>query len=192
MTAILLVFELTQDYKLILPAMLVTILATLSAQLIQKESFTLTIIRRRGLTFGVQGEALLLRRIALRELELQKPAMLFPGDPASRILELARDQSSLDFPVGDGQGKYQGLIVGADVRRALLEQEALPLMVVAELTRNDLPVLTDDANFAIALDAFAAHPAESLPVVDRNGYFLGMLTRRHLMAAYANALGESA
>ena len=91
----------------------------------------------------------------------------------------------------DEEGNYEGMVVGADLRTAMLEREAIPLLLVGELERSDLPTIQPEEPLDLVLDKFALHDAHSLPVLEkREGKALGLITRDALMRRYQQALAE--
>ena len=190
LTAIILVFETTRDYTVILPVMLVAIAATVISQVLMGDSIYTRALREMGVRVGTMSDLTVLRRLSVAQVPLAPAVFTFPGDPALRLLELAEAASSPDFVVTNVDGGYVGVVTGEDVRTALLEREALPLMVVAELLRSDLPTLGADDTLDLVLDQFAIHDVASLPVVDENGRVTGMITRGRLMRTYRQALDE--
>ena len=190
LTAIILVFETTRDYTVILPVMLVAIAATTISQVLMGDSIYTRALREMGVRVGTMSDLTVLRRLSVAQVPLAPAVRTFPGDPASRLLELAETAGSPDFVVTNLDGTYVGMVTGEDVRTALLEREALPLMVVAELVRAEIPTVGPDEPLDQVLDRFAIHDVASLPVVDGERRVLGMVTRGRLMRTYRQALDE--
>ena len=191
LTAFLLVFELTRDPKVILPAMLVAVLAVVVAQALNRDSIYTIILRHRGIPMGSLSDMTLLRRLTVRDVPLASPAIVTLGDPAQRLIDLASDDAVVDYVVCDENGQYQGMIVGNDVRNVLLEREAIPLMIVDELMQSDLPTVTMDETLDTVLDKFSRHEASSLAVLDEAGTVWGIISRVRLMQLYQQTLAQT-
>lgn len=191
LTAFILVFEITRDYQVILPTMLVAILATLVSQLIQRDSIYALYLRQQGIRIGTLADMTLLRRLDVSTVPLTPAVLVGKTDPAQRLLDLAGDYAVHDFAVVDEADRYVGMVVGDDVRTTLLQREAVPLLIVAELMRTDLPTVTRDETLEMVLDKFSRHDVSSLAVVDANGVVKGLITRSRLMARYQNALEDA-
>ena len=188
LTAFLLVFEITRDYRLILPVMIVAILATLVSQRVQRDSIYVAILREQGIRMGTLADMTLLRRLSVSIVPLTPAVLVEPEDPAQKLIDLASEYAATDFAVIDGQDRYVGMVVGEDVRTTLLQREALPLLIVGELMRRDLPTVTREETLELTLEKFARHDVASLPVVDTEGRVKGLVTRSRLMRAYQQAL----
>lgn len=192
LAAFLLVFEVTRDYEVVLPMMLVAIFAMFASQVFGWESIYRSWLRKRGIRFGRFADASLLHRLDVSQVALIAPVTLHPEDPAQRLIDLAEECSVVDYVVVDEHDHYQGMVVGQDVRTTLLQREAIPLMIVGELMRTDLASITPGQRLDVVLDRFAAHDVTSLPVVDAQGQVQGLITRSALMTRYQQALDEEA
>ena len=209
MTAFLMVFEITGDYRTILPIMLVATLATTCSQFIYRDSIYGAWLRERGISMGRFADMTLLRRLRVGDLPLAPAVTVSPDEPASRLVQLATDYAASDFIVTDpattgslgasgefaagGGGDseiYAGMVTADDLRAALVEREALPLMIVAELMRSDLPTCTRGESLESVLDKFSRFEVASLAVVDEDGRVRGVMTRSRLLRQYQQALAE--
>jgi len=188
LTAFLLIFELTRDYKVILPVMLVSILAMTVSQLLFPDSIYSVALRRRGIRHGSRSDMMLLRRLSVSEVPLVPAVSVHPEDPAQRLIELAEQYAVSDFVVLDEQDHYLGMVVGDDLRTTLLQREAIPLMIVAELMREGFPGVSADQTLDRVLDRFSENDVSSLPVLDDEGGVTGLITRSRLMRRYHQAI----
>ncbi|MEM9252331.1 MAG: chloride channel protein, partial [Planctomycetota bacterium] len=161
-TAYLLVFELTGDYKVILPMMLVAVLAMTVAQTLRRDSLYTSVLRDMGVRHGSNADMTLLRRLVVDDIPFQPAVILHPEEPASRLVELLEDYAATDFVVCDEKDHYVGMIVGQDLRTTLLQREAIPLMICGELARTNLPTVKPDETLDQVLDKFSQHDVASL------------------------------
>ena len=90
LTAILIVFEITGDYGLVLPLMLATSLATLLAERIHPESAYTSPLRRRGIHLLRREDIDLLDTVEVRHV------MSWPGTAASRSMTTLEAQEIFD------------------------------------------------------------------------------------------------
>lgn len=190
LTAFLLVFEITQDYKVILPVMLVAIVSTTCAQFLHRDSIYSDFLRRKGIRVGQLADMTLLRRMTVADVPISQAVSVMPSDPAQRLVDLATDHAVNDFVVIDEKQRCIGMVVGDDLRTALVQREAVPLMIVAELMRSDLPTVRQGQTLDLVLDMFAKHEVSSLPIVDANKRVTGMITRSRLLSSYQKQLNQ--
>ena len=142
LASILILFEVTGgvaqgQQNIILPAMLACVVATGTAQLIFRDSvYTLT-LRRRGVRVGSGADLSLLRRLTLEQVELEPVHSVGADDPFEKLLQLTENGAS-DFVVLDRNGTYAGMVIADDIKTALLQREAIPLLTVGEMVRPEL------------------------------------------------------
>ena len=192
LTAILIVYEITRSYEIILPLMLVAVVSTVVSQLISRQSIYTLKLARRGIRMGAMSDLTILRRLSVEDVRLVNPVMVHPDDSAQRLLELSEKHSVGDFVVVDEDRNYLGMVTGVDLRSALVYREAIPLLQVNELQRDDLPVITPDETLDTVLETFTTHGVHCLPVLEDSGggAVLGLITRSALMQRYQDALNE--
>jgi CIC family chloride channel protein len=192
LAAILILLDLTGDYPLALPAMLASILATGTARRIFSESIYTMTLRERGLRTGGSADQILLRRMSVEQVQLDPAPSVSPNDPFQRVLDLSAQMSAHNFPVLDKQGYYIGMLTEDDINIALMEREAVPLLLVTEVMRHDIPFVRNTDDLATVLDIFSRHEVDHLPVclTQSPGKIIGLISRAGLMRAYHSKLVE--
>ncbi|MGD0464605.1 MAG: CBS domain-containing protein, partial [Tepidisphaeraceae bacterium] len=98
-----------------------------------------------------------------------------------------------NFIVVDPDGSYRGMVVSDDIQMALLDREAIPLLVVDEMIRRDLPVVKHTDDLGTVLEAFSRHEVSHLPVTmnSRPNHVIGLISRAGLMRRYQQMLAEA-
>jgi CIC family chloride channel protein len=184
--SVLIVFELTQDYKVMLPAMLACITATGLATLIFPDSIYTMSLRGRGVRVGAGTEGRILRRIFVEQVPLEPATVVQPSDPLQRVLDLMSQMHTSNFVVIDTAGRYQGMLVERDIQTALLEREAVAAMVVSELMRRDIPAVRSSDDLGAVLDVFMRYDVSHLPVsiAGAPDKVIGLISRSGLMRQY--------
>ncbi|MCY2953420.1 MAG: chloride channel protein [Planctomycetota bacterium] len=193
LASILILLELTQDHKIILPAMLATVIATGVARLIFRDSIYTLSLRLRGVRVGTLSDLSLLRRLTVEQVPLEPAMVVRPDDPFQAILDLCDRTGRNEYVVIDGKQRYVGMVVGEDIQTALLQREAVPLLLVRDLMRASVPAVPTGEDLASVLDVFATCNVDHLPVsTSRNsGNVLGVISRSALMKRYQKALEEN-
>ena len=135
----------------------------------------------------------MLRRIDVGSVPLAHALLVNPNEPARRLLELAEHHNAVDFVVVDDEGRYRGMVLAEDLRTTLIQIEALPLLVVAELMRTDIPTTTPDETLDEVMDKFSQYDGEGMAVLDESGSdrVVGVMTRSRMMRQYHMALEAS-
>ncbi len=193
LASILICFELTEDYKVMVPAMLACVVATAVARVLLQDSIYTLGLRRRGIRMGGPADRAILTQLSAEQVTLEPASIVHGGDPFQKILELTATTGATNFVVVDENGEYRGMVVSDDIQTALLEREAIPLLVVNEMTRRDLPLVKNTDDLGMVLEAFAHHEVSHLPVTmdSRPNHVIGLISRAGLMRKYQQALAEA-
>lgn len=192
LTAIVILYEITREPKVILPIMFAAIIATTFAQRLCRDSIYTLKLRRRGVRVGTLADLTILRRITADEVRQTRAVCVQPDDPLQRLLDLAIENEVGDFVVVDEEKGYLGMVVAGDIRTALLQPEAVPLLVVGELMREGVPTISPTETLDHVLDVFARASVASLPMVSAGdtSHVTGLITRQAVMSHYQHELDE--
>jgi CIC family chloride channel protein len=183
--AIILIFELTQSYEIVLPAMLTSIAAYWTARAIRRTSIYEEELRRRGMSWEGSPQERLMRSLAVRDIMVGDVALHPETLPLERIVEIFQGSRELQIYVGDADGRLMGIIELHEVKRILGEEEFTPLLIAADLV-TDIPVVTPDDSLVEVNEKLWLRDMGQLPVVDtdENRRFLGIVTRRDVLGAF--------
>lgn len=190
-TAIVILFEMTRDYSIILPLMTAVVISTVVAQVITSDTIYTIKLRRRGVEIGVVGERRpepLLATIPVGQA-MSRSFEVVPTDmPLSQLLETfsgkAREGA---LPVVDGQRRLVGIVTTTDIQRALARN--LPELTVGDIATRSLVTIHPDQTLDEAVRRMSSQSLRQLPVVSRSdpSLLLGMLRRSDVFASYAQA-----
>lgn len=192
LAAILILFELTGKYSITLPAMLSAILATTIAQVIFRDSIYTAGLRSRGLQIGTSADLSLLRRISVEQIDLEPASTVRLEDGFQRVLDLTASTHASDFVAIDARHNYAGMVTAEDIKTALIDREAAPLLVVREVVRTDLPLIKITDDLAMVVETFARHDVNRLAVCIGGGSerVVGVISRAALMKRYQMLLSD--
>ncbi len=195
LTAIMLLFELTRNYAVMLPIMLAAVAATIIQQVLVGESLYTLPLRRLGVRLGSAVGMSALQRVGVDQLQLIPAATARPDETFSAILQRSHTDKIDDFVVLDARGAYLGLLTINDLKTVLLEPEAAPLLLAAEVLRSDVTPLYFHDTLEAALAMFSKFEVAHMAVLDdaivpgKAPALLGMLSRAELMRRYYRELG---
>ena len=193
MASILICFELTRDDQVMLPAMLGCIVAVAVSRVVQPDSIYTQSLRSRGVRLGTAGDFVLLRRITVEQCPLDPVSIVGDADPVQHLLDLSALTSTYEFVVADVLGRYEGMVLSPQLGPVLMDREAVPVLVVADVMRTDVrPVRTTD-DLAAVFDAFSQFDVSHLPVcVPQNAdHIIGLVSRAAVIRRYQEALKEA-
>jgi CIC family chloride channel protein len=184
-TAIIIIFEMTDDYHIILPLMLATVISTILAEHLSKESiYTLKLVRRgirleRGQDIDIMqgvlvGEAMTTEvETVSADLDLQELGRIFT------------ETHHHGFPVLEANGDLFGVVTLQDLARAREEGPLVDRKVRDIATRSVLTVFADEPMW-VALKRLSTRDVGRLPVVDRQNprRLVGLIRRNDIVRAY--------
>jgi chloride channel protein, CIC family len=195
LTAILLIFELTREPFVMVPAMLSSIIAAIGSHLWMGDSIYTMKLRQAVVLLGVGRDLTIMRRVQARTVAPTPlpTESIYPSDPLSKLISMHMPRTAPDFVVVDEHGKYLGMVTGEDLRTALVDREAIPLLLVAELLRTDLPTVDPEETLDTVLDKFAHHDVASLCLMSPRDPHqpLGLITRAKVIRCYQEAIESS-
>src|SRR4029079_402727 len=153
-SAILILFEFTGNYDLILPLMIAAIIASLLANGLQPYSIYTEALRRKGIDVSLRMEEAVLAALKAADLARPDAEVLRPGDPYRKVVEtfLQAHRRRL-FVVGPGE-RLQGAVRLEDIQHSLDPPEVLTAVVAADLMVPVSHVLRPDERLHRATEVF--------------------------------------
>ncbi len=192
LTAILLLFEMTHDYRIILPLMFSVVISLLIAQRLQRDSVYTLGLARKGIRLERGRDVDVLETVTVAEVMQPVPFMLHEGDTLAKASELLIQTHRHGVPVLDAAGKLAGIFTLQDLNR--YESDTWQTRIVGDSCTHQLIVTYPDESIGAALRKMGARDIGRLPVVARNepDQLVGMLRRSDLVRAYDSALTRRA
>ncbi len=190
MAAIVMLFEITHNYTIILPVMFSCTVSLMIARRLCRQSVATLRLERKGIQFGLHARMATLRRFTVRDI-MEPGTVIVPGPmPLQEIILKTADEDVSDFILVDAEGRYQGLLCEKDMRNTLVHPEAIPLIIGEELARYDVPVVSAEDTLDKVFELFSHLEVNSMPVrkeAEPNA-FIGMVTRAALLRCYMNEM----
>ena len=182
-TSLLIIFELTGDYRIILPLMVAIVVSTAVASLLGHDSIYTLKLRRRGIELR-RRQATPMQRLrvadAMRPIPPPLPADADLPDVAAAFAR-GGDQA---LPVVGEDGSYAGVITLEAVNSAAgrTDATAADLAVV-------VPALEMRQHLDTVLDLLLRSDVDGLPVTSPDGSITGWVSHRDVLAAYQRLVG---
>ncbi len=189
LTSILIVFEITGDYGLVLPLMLAVTLATFVADRMHSLSAYTMPLARAGISLTRRGEVDLLDTVLVRDVMTRNLTSVAPHQSLEEIHELLDRERHHGLPVLD-RGALVGIITLADIQRA---GDSSPGATVGDAMTPRPATVTPSSPVSLAIERMAALGVGRLPVVDDNDptRLVGVFRRVGAVNAYHQALSAS-
>lgn len=188
-TAVLILFELTGDYQIILPMMFAIALAAGISTLITSDTIYTLKLRRRGIDVMRGRAANIMELMRVADAMQVVPNPLRTGDSLAQVVDRLAAEGVEALPVVDEEGAYRGIVTTHQVEEGM-RSDALHA-TAADLAQLVPPVRADESLEA-AVERLMTTDSVGLAVLDRDdGQVVGWLTHRDLLAAYSGRLGAA-
>ncbi|RMH89452.1 MAG: CBS domain-containing protein [Calditrichaeota bacterium] len=186
-SAILIIFELTNDYRIIPPLMVSCIIAVLLSTYLKKESIYTEKLVRRGLNIFEGHDVNLLRGIRVREV-LNHDVETVSGNAtfAELVARMIRSQHQEFFIVNE-RGELLGSVSTQEIKQFLKEEEYLSdLVIAADLAHPPPARLYLEDNLDLVMHQFGRHNVDELPVLEspQRPRLVGAVCRKDVIDAY--------
>ena len=192
-SAILILFEFTGNYDLILPLMVACITSAVLSRKLYPYSIYTEALQRKGVDLNMRLEEAVMAGMLVRDLAREDVETVHPATGYREVVDrfFAAHRQRL-FVVGD-DGRLLGEISLHDIKHVLEQPEMLTAVVAHDLLRPAERTLLQDDRLDQAAEVFSHSNWERLPVIDAEGRFRGVLAKRDLLAVYAQeVLGRPA
>jgi len=182
-TAMIMVFEMCQNYGAVMPLAVVTVTATWVARGLRRDSIYTESLRRRGVDFDVAFEQMALASLRAEDLIRTDPLSVGADAPVAEVLELfARSRGTAVYVTRDGR-----LIGAIDLRDAFQVADSTrrrDSLTASDLVR-DVPRVTPKTPLDEVMRRFSQLELAQLPVVALHDpdHLLGSVARRDVVSA---------
>jgi CIC family chloride channel protein len=188
-TAIIIIFELTGDYKIILPLMLSSIIASFMTVGIQKESIYTMKLKRRGILFKEGREVNILRSLFIKDHVSQDYSTFLNTERVGKIIDEAIGGKHHTFHIKDSEGNYVGCFSLNQLKKQVLQKELLDSFVIAQ----DLAVpdiyIDYGENLELAMEIFGHKDVDEIAVL-KDRKLLGVVKRKDVIEAYNHEIAK--
>ncbi len=192
-SAILILFEFTGNYDLILPLMVASITSSVVSRKLYPYSIYTETLQRAGVDLNMRLEEAVLAGVTVRDLMREDPETLAPADGYRRVVDRFFSAHRHRLFVVDDDRKFLGEVSLHDIKHVLEEPAQLQVVLAHDLMTPSEQTLRPDERLDRAAEVFAHSDYERLPVVDEEKRFFGVLAKRDLLSVYAQeVLGRQA
>jgi CIC family chloride channel protein len=187
--AIIMIFELTLDYQIILPLMLACVVGYYTSVSIEKRSIYADPLQRKGAGDYRQQ----LAELHVRDLMKPNPLAI---QPTARFAEIGEKfiASPVNYIYVTDNGRFVGAVSLHDIKRYLNSPHLAELVIAEDIVRDRFPTVRPEASLAEAMERFAHHDGERLPVVGNSGEnrLLGTISKTDVILALAGSSKSAA
>jgi CIC family chloride channel protein len=186
-TAFLLIFEMTGDYKLILPLMLCSILASFVASALKRDSIYTMKLSRRGVDVSRGMEVSIMQATKVKEVMNRDMVIFNERTGFNDLLQKVINANEACYYVVNDQEELQGSFNVHDVKEVLNEKSLAGLVVAKDIMSLSASASIEmGATLAQCMRKFSIYETEELPVVENEdaNKLIGKVGRRDIINVY--------
>lgn len=191
LTAILILFEITRDYNLILPLMFACVLSNVMSNALYPESIFTEGLRRKGFKIRKGREVDIMSSMFVKDAMITHVQTVSEDKNVETLTVLMQVSRHVGFPVLDSKGKLSGIVTLSDLRSKVKSGEVN--QKIGDIATRNLEVAYPDETLDAVLRRFASKQIGRLPVVDREDKttLLGLITRSDIVNSYNKKVVET-
>jgi CIC family chloride channel protein len=186
LTAILMIFEMTRVYDIILPLLFACVIADLVASVGSAETIYTKKLLRRGVNIVHDLEPNVMQLFTVREVMVPREDVITisPEDQLHKVVAIIRRTGHNGFPVVDENGELLGVVTHEDSRTAHNKGELFSK--ASDLMTTDMVTVTPYETGEAALRKMGDRLISHLPVVDPYDpkKLMGWISKGDLVFAY--------
>jgi CIC family chloride channel protein len=182
-SSVLIIFEMTGDYGVILPLMITAAVAAATSRAIEPDSLYTAPLRRRGVRLPELPRPEWLRTTPVAALVVPDAATVGPATPFEEVLrKLLSLAPGHDLYVTSEDGTLLGVIRLDALKGTISDGALLGMIVAADVVDRSVEPLTTGMSLAEVARRFSGVDLERLPVVDADRRLAGTVAMRDLLA----------
>lgn len=184
-TGILLVFEMTNDYAIVLPLMLTVVLCRAVARRAEPDSLYSGWLRRRGESIEQGADRDILAGLHVADAYEAAPQVVFEGTPVDELLHHLGHTEQTYFPVVDSAHALIGVITIVELGQIAREGGSFGSLLLAGDVARPTETVAPSDSLLEAIRKMGVRGVGSIPVVDRRTErLLGLISRSHVLNLY--------
>jgi chloride channel protein, CIC family len=186
LTGIFLLFEMTGNYKIIVPLMFSSIIGTLIAKRLYHDSIDTAELTRKGIKLHAGKEQSIMGRVKVADVMVSDVVTVIPETPLHQLIKIMIEKERFYIPVVDSAGEIEGIVSIHDVRPVLLEERVTHIVNAGDIATVNVIVLAPEDDLNMAMEKFSMKDIEEIPVVKRRGSkkIIGMVKRKEIIGVY--------
>ena len=193
LTALIMTFEMTNNYKIILPLMLTIIIATTVSKSVLKGSLYTIKFIREGKEIDIYGRQVnILKNITVKTLVEKKFDVIKDNFSWPQILEYIKNAKYNTILVQDARNRLVGTITFQNIRDVIMDEDTKHIrdfIIARDVMTEDIISVEDSINGEKAIKLIDEGDLEYLPIIDKSTKeILGIVSRQDLLNKYQKEL----
>lgn len=187
LTSILIVFEMTGNYDIIIPLMFACVISDAVGMYgLNKESIYTIKLRRKGVIIDHDMNVDIMKTHTVERIMNKNVQTIKKDVKITKIYSMIKSKGYIYYPVVDEWGSLIGVVTRTDVKDAMIADKKT-LLVQDIMSRNIITVTIDDT-LDVVIQKMIRNSLSRLPVVDGkdSGKIVGVITKGDILRFYAH------
>ena len=183
-TAVVILFELTRDYSIVLPLMLAVVVSTVVSQLLYKDSIYTKKMRRKGVEPPSDQPIDALETVKVSDFMSRDFESILSTASYEELAKKFKSSGQRGLILRNEHGDFVGLVTMSDLEKAL--KKGLTDFTAEDIAVKQLITAYEDQTLREALLHLGAEAVGRIPVVKRDNKkkLVGVLRRSDIIRAY--------
>ncbi len=190
LTAIFLIAEITGGYGLLMPLMLTSALSFATIRGFEKHSIYTKRLAAKGELITHDKDKAILTLLQIDSLIEKDFNTIAPDNTLGELVKIISQSCRNLFPVVDKNNKLLGIVLLDDIRSIMFERERYTTTYVRNIMQPVPASVSSDESMDSVLDKFEQTGAWNLPVLDKEGKYVGFVSKSKIFSAYRQQLQE--
>ncbi len=194
LTAILIIFEITQSYTVILPLMFTAIISNIFAKMMERESIFTWILVKQGVRIRKGKEESVLENLMVGDVMTRDVVTFKEDTPFRQVLNGIQNANHMYFPVLNNDGYLSGMLSLDDIKGIIFEEGLEDIVVAGEIcTKGNIIYVKEDDSLLKATENLGIKDLGALPVAEETEKGLivkGLLRRGDIIIAYNRSVAR--
>ncbi|MBR3303687.1 MAG: chloride channel protein [Bacteroidales bacterium] len=190
MTAIFLIAEITGGYELLMPLIITSAISYATIRSFEPYSIYTKRIAKQGLLLTHDSDQAVLTLLKITDvIERNFTIVKMNSTLGDFIKDIAQSTRNI-YPVLDGNSVMKGVVYLDDVKEDMFESSKYDTSYVYTYMKQPEAYVYEDERMESVMAKFEATKAWNLPVIDRDGHYIGFVSKSNIFSIYRERLQE--
>lgn len=190
LTAIFLIAEITGGYTLLMPLIITSAMSFATIRMYEPYSIYTKRIAKQGNLLTHDSDMAVLTLLKTDELIENNFSPIGLNSNLGDLVEVIAHSKRNIFPVIDSKGVMQGIVNLDDVREVMFDKSKYTTLKVYSLMKQPLDYVNSEEHMESVMSKFEVTGAWNLPVVDKDGIYMGFVSKSKIFSSYREQLKQ--
>ena len=191
LTGVFLIAELTGGYDLFLPLMIVSMSSYATINMFERHSIYSMRLAQKGELLTHHKDKAVLTLLKVDNVLETDFLVIQPDMTLGDVVKSITQSSRSIFPVVDPNGILLGLVLVDDIRNIMFRPELYERLTVVKFMVSAPAMIVSDMPMEKIMRIFDTTKAWNLPVVDKQGKYIGFVSKSKIFGSYREVLVDT-